>query len=111
SFGTFPGLGSLPTKELNVAQGNRDNILVRTQAVQPLTQLLRVHEGARAARAEERGAEADLEHFQEQIALGVRQLYYGLVAAQLDSRAASAQVEVAEEAAVESEQNVRHGDA
>jgi outer membrane protein TolC len=111
SFGTFPGLGSLPTGELNVAQGNRDNILVRTQAAQPLTQLLRVHEGARAARAEERGAEADLEHLQEQIALGVRQLYYGLVAAQLDSRAASAQVEVAEEAAVESEQNVRRGDA
>jgi outer membrane protein TolC len=109
SFGTFPGLGSLPSQQLDVAQGTRDNILIRTQAAQPLTQLLRVHEGARAAQADERAAQADLEHLQEQIALGVRQLYYGLVAAQFDLQAASAQVHVAEVQAAEAERDVRRG--
>lgn len=111
SFGTFPGLGTLPAEELKVAQGTRDNILVRTQAAQPLTQLLRVREGARVAQADERAAQADLERLQEQIALGVRQLYYGLVAAQFDLKAAAEQVHVAEEQAAESEQDVRRGNA
>jgi outer membrane protein TolC len=111
SFGTFPGLGTLPSSDLNVAQGTRNNILVRTQVAQPLTQLLRVREGERAARADQRAAEAGLEGLQEQIALAVRQLYYGLLSSQLDLKAALEQVHVTEEQAAESGQDVQRGEA
>ena len=111
SFGTFPGLGTLPSKELTVPQGNPNNILIHSQVAQPLTQLLRVHEGARVAQAEERAARADLEALEEQIALGVRQLYYGLLGSQLDRAAAMEQVHVAQEQLAESEQEVKRGES
>ena len=45
SFGTFPGLGALPTSQLIAKQGDLNQVLVRNQVVQPLTQLFRVREG------------------------------------------------------------------
>ncbi len=111
AFGTFPGLGSLPSENLKVAQGNPNEVLVRTQIAQPLTQLLRVREGERVARADERAARADLEGTREQVALAVRKLYYGLLAAEQDRKAALEQVHVAEEQITESEQEVRRGQA
>jgi outer membrane protein TolC len=111
SFGTFPGLGSLPSKNLVVAQGTPNNILIRTQVAQPLTQLLKIHEGERVAQADENAARADLESLKEQIALGVRQLYYGLLSSQLDLKSALEQVHVAEEQVAESEQEVKRGEA
>jgi outer membrane protein TolC len=109
SFGTFPGLGALPGKNLIVPQGSPDTILVRTQIAQPLTQLLKIREGERAARADERVSQADLEGLREQIALSVRQLYYGLLTTQFDRNVALEQVRVAEDQATESETEVRRG--
>ena len=109
SFGTIPGLGPVPSKNLNVAQGSPDTVLVRTQIAQPLTQLLKIREGERAARADERVSQADLEGLREQIALSVRQLYYGLLTTQFDRNVALEQVRVAEDQATESETEVRRG--
>jgi outer membrane protein TolC len=110
SFGTFPGLGALPSTNLKVAQGTQDKFLVRTEVVQPLTQLLKIREGERAARADEQASRADLEGLREQIALSVRQLYYGLLTTQFDRNVALEQVRVAEEQAAESETEVRRGE-
>jgi outer membrane protein TolC len=110
SFGTFPGLGPLPGKNLNVAQGSPDTILVRTQIAQPLTQLLKIREGERVARADELASQADLEGLREQIALSVRQLYYGLLTTQFDRNVALEQVRVGEEQVAESEQELRRGE-
>jgi outer membrane protein TolC len=111
SFGNFPGLGSLPSENLKVAQGNQNEFLVRTQIGQPVTQLFKIREGERVARADQRVAEADLEGLRERIALAVRQLYYGLLSAQLDQKVALEQVHVAEEQITESEQDVKRGEA
>jgi outer membrane protein TolC len=110
SFGTFPGLGALPSKNLIVPQGSPDTVLVRTQIAQPLTQLLKIREGERVARADERASQADLEGLREQIALAVRQLYYGLLTTQFDRNVALEQVRVAEEEVAESEQELRRGE-
>ncbi len=69
SFGTFPGLGSVPSTNLKIAQGNPNEILVRTQIGQPVTQLLRVREGERVARADEQASRDDLDGLRERIAL------------------------------------------
>jgi outer membrane protein TolC len=110
SFGTFPGLGALPSKNLIVPQGSPDTVLVRTQIAQPLTQLLKIREGERVARADELASQADLEGLREQIALAVRQLYYGLLTTQFDRNVALEQIRVAEEQVAESETEVRRGE-
>jgi outer membrane protein TolC len=111
SFGTFPNLGSLPTSQLTVKQGDLNQVLIRNQAVQPLTQLFRVREGDRVARADEAASVARLEGLRNRISLKVRQLYYGLIAAQLDRGLAAEQVQSAHEEAAESEQDVLRGAA
>lgn len=111
SFGTFPGLGTLPSSQLIVKQGDLNQELVRNQAVQPLTQLLRVHEGVRVARADEAASIARLDGLRNQVSLKVRQLYYALMAAHLDRAVALEQVQLAKEQAAESEQDVLRGAA
>jgi outer membrane protein TolC len=111
SFGTFPGLGSLPTSNLVVAQGNQNHILSRSEIGQPISQFFKIRDGQRAARADEMGARADLEGLQSQIALGVRQLYYGLLVVQLEQKAVVEQLHVAEEQLGESEQDFNRGSA
>jgi outer membrane protein TolC len=110
AFGTFPGLGPLPSKNLIVPQGDPDTVLVRTQIVQPVTQLLKIREGERVARADELAALADLEGLREQIALAARQFYYGLLTTQVERNVALEQVRVAEEQVAESETEVRRGE-
>jgi outer membrane protein TolC len=111
SFGTFPGLGSLPASNLVVAQGNQNHTLSRSEIGQPISQLFKIRDGQRAAQADEMAARADLEGLQSQIALGVRQLYYGLLVVQLDQKAVTEQLRVAEEQLSESQQDVDRGNA
>jgi outer membrane protein TolC len=111
AFGTFPGLGALPTQTLTVPQGNLDNIVSRSQIAQPITQLFKIRDADRAARAGELAARADLEGFRNQVALGVRQLYYGILAVELDEEAALEQLQVAEGQLREAGQDVSRGNA
>lgn len=111
SFGTFPNLGVLPSAPLIVKQGDLNQVLVRNEAVQPLTQLFRVREGDRIAKADVAASGARLEALRNQVSLKVRQLYYGLIAAQLDRAVALEQVQLAREQAAESEQDVLRGAA
>jgi outer membrane protein TolC len=111
SFGTFPGLGALPTSQLIAKQGDLNQVLVRNQVVQPLTQLFRVREGDRVARADEAASVARLAGLRNQISFRVRQIYYGLIAAQVDRALATEQVQFATEETVEWEQNVLRGAA
>lgn len=109
SFGQFPGLGSLPGSQLIVKQGALDHYIVRNQAAQPLTQLLRVREGHRAAIAAEVSAIANLDDTRKQIALKVRQIYYGLIAAGLDRKVAQEQIRLVAEQLQEVRQDVMRG--
>jgi outer membrane protein TolC len=109
TFGTFPVLGPLPSKNLIVTQGNLDQEFSRSEVAQPISQLIKIHDAHRAARADESAARENLDALRNQIALAVRQLYYGLLAVQLDQKTASEEIRVAEEQLSESEQDVRRG--
>jgi outer membrane protein TolC len=73
--------------------------------------MFRIREGNRVARADEAASLADLDGLRNQIALTVRQIYYGLIAAQLDRKVADDQVLLADEEEKESAQQVRRGEA
>lgn len=109
SFGTFPGLGSLPSKNLIVNQGSVNHIVSRTEVAQPLSQLIKIHDANRAAKADEAAAREDLENLRNQVALIVRQLYYGLLVVQLDQKTALDQRLSAEQQLAESEGDVAKG--
>lgn len=111
SFGTFPGVGSIPTSPLIVKQGDLNTILIRDQVAQPVTQVFRIREGNRVAQADEAASLANLEALRNQIVLMVRRTYSGLIAARGDVQAASLQLLFAEEEQSESEQEVRRGKA
>lgn len=108
-FGTFPGLGPLPDHNLVINQGNSDHELSRSEVAQPLTQLFKIHAANRAARAGESAARDDLESLRNQVAIFIRQLYYGLLLVQLDQETAAQQIHVAEQQVTEAEHDVQRG--
>lgn len=109
SFGSFPGLGPLPSKDLIVNQGMLDQVFSHSEVAQPITQLIKIHDAQRASRADESAARENLESLRNQVALVVRQLFYGLLVVQLDQKTAAEEIRVAEEKLTESQQDVHRG--
>jgi outer membrane protein TolC len=111
SFGALPIIGPLPRNELIVNQDNLDHIFSRTQLAQPLTQLFRIHDANRVAQADVRASRAELKDQQLQIALVVRQLYYGLLIAAAESKAAAAVTAASQREITEAESDIAKGSA
>jgi outer membrane protein TolC len=78
---------------------------------QPLTQLLRVHQENRIAAAEVASSRDDLKNAENAIALQVHAIYYGILVAQLQKKAAEQQTSFSAENLSENENNVRNGSA
>jgi outer membrane protein TolC len=75
-------LGVLPSFTINLPVLNQDAALNTLAAVQPITDLLKVRQGVKIARADEQIAQAQLEKGTRELLSGVQQLYWGLLAAQ-----------------------------
>jgi outer membrane protein TolC len=74
-------LANLPSQVINVPVVNQDTALNTIAAVQPLTDLLKVRQGVKIARADEQIAQAQLEKGTRELLSGVEQLFWGLLAA------------------------------
>jgi outer membrane protein TolC len=61
---------------------NQNTALSTVAALQPITDLLKVRQGVRIARADEQIAQAQLEKGQRELISGVQQLFWGLLTAQ-----------------------------
>ncbi len=104
--------GSLiPAQNVVLPQGQKTFYTSGTQISQPLTQLIRVHAANRIAAAEAAVSRADLKTAENQIALQVHSLYFGILIAQLQKKAAEQQAAFAGENLRESEEDVRNGSA
>jgi outer membrane protein TolC len=104
--------GSLnPAQTVTVPQGRLTFYSSGTMIAQPLTQLLRVHQANRMAAAEVASSRDDLKKAENETALQVHTLYYGLLVAQLQKKAAEQQTTYAAENLRESEEDVRNGSA
>ena len=82
-----------------------------TQLEQPFTQMFKIREANRAATADLNTAKVQVNQTQDAIALKVRQLYYGILVAQLKQQAAAEQVAASQVKLQESVDEVKRGEA
>jgi outer membrane protein len=75
-------LVNVPSATINAAVLNQDTSFSTVAAVQPLTALLKVRAGVKAAKADEEIAQAQLEKGRRELISGTEQLFWGLLAVQ-----------------------------
>jgi len=73
---------TFPATAVNVAVVNQDSALNTIAAVQPITDLLKVRQGVKVARADEQIAQAQMEKATRELLSGVQQLFWGILVAQ-----------------------------
>src|SRR5277367_567542 len=111
AFGNHPDTGLIPGQTLFLDQGLTTNYTSGTGLEQPVTQMFKIRESNRAAAADIKSARAQANQTQNQIALKVRQLYYGILIAQLKQQAAQEEVAASQVKLQESLDEVEKGQA
>jgi outer membrane protein TolC len=101
----------IPPAGVSLLQGNKNVYSSGTMLSQPLTQLIRIHQQNRIAAAEVALSRDDVKKAENEIAVQVHTVYYGILIAELQKKAAQQQAEYANENLRESEQDVRKGSA
>ncbi len=111
SIGVFPGTGPVPSKTLSIDQGANLTYASFTNITQLTTQLFAVHALNHAAKIEVDTARLRVEDQSENIAIQVRQLYYGILEAEAQLRSAETQIATYRETDRETAAEVRQGSA
>lgn len=110
--GAFGNPGILvPSENINLQQGKQTLFSSGTMITQPLTQLLRVQQANRAASAEIAVSKDELKSAENEIALKTHALYFGILIAQLQKKAAEQETAFAAESLRENENEIRGGSA
>lgn len=110
--GAFGNPGVLvPSENINLQQGKQTLFSSGTMITQPLTQLLRVRQANRAASAEIAASKDELKSAENEIALKTHALYFGILIAQLQKKAAEQETAFAAESLRENENDIRGGSA
>ncbi len=107
SLGNVPGLGPFPQKETSINQGSSTLFVSSTTLSQPVTQLIKIHDATKIAKADHQAAKAEARQTEDDVILAVHQLYYGLLAARKQKEAAEAGLSAALEIQREAENAVR----
>jgi outer membrane protein TolC len=110
AFGTGAG-AFIPAQSVTLPQGQKTLLSSGTMISQPLTQLIRIHQQNRIAAAEVAVSRDDLKKAENEVAVQVHTLYYGILVTELLKKAAERQAEYANDHLRESEENVRNGSA
>jgi multidrug efflux pump subunit AcrB/outer membrane protein TolC len=108
SLGNVGG-SPFPAQETKLNQSDSTILLSETTLAQPTTQLLKIHEANRVARADRGIATGDLKRSEDEIAFAVHQFYYALLIAYKEKEAAQAALTAAQENLREAEDGVRAG--
>lgn len=111
AFGVTPVTGPIPAQSLFLGQGALTGYTSGTGLAQPFTQMFKIHESNRAATADINSAKIQVDQAGNEIALKIRQLYYGILIAQLKQQAATEEVAAGEVKAKESADQVERGTA
>ena len=110
SFGVIARI-PIPAQSLTLRQGKLTFYSSGTMLAQPLTQLIRINAANRIAAAELAVSREDLRKAENQVALDVHSLYFGILVARLQKQAAEQQSVYAMENLRESEEDIRNGAA
>jgi outer membrane protein TolC len=101
----------VPSRGVNLPQGQRTLYSSGTQISQPLTQLIRIHDANRIAAADVAVSHDDLKKAENDVALQVHTLYFGILISRLQRSAAAQQNAAATARLRENEEDVRNGSA
>jgi outer membrane protein TolC len=101
----------VPTHNIQIDQGNQTFVTSGTTLAQPLTQLIRVRQANRIAASEIASSRDDLKKFENEVAVRVHELYYGILVTRLQKLAADQERAYAETRLRENEDDVRNGSA
>ncbi len=110
ALGTAAGV-PIPGRSTTLPQGKQTLYSSGTMITQPLTQLLRIHQENRIAAAEVANSRDELKNAENEIALQVHALYFGILVAQLQRKAAEQETSFATESLRENENDIRNGSA
>ncbi|HEY0797221.1 MAG TPA: TolC family protein [Acidisarcina sp.] len=109
AFSQASTTGLIPPETLNLGQGAQDTFTSGTGLIQPITQLLKVHAGVKAACADIHIAKLEATDAEDSIALLVHKLYYEMLTKQLQLNAADESVKASTVEEEESTQAVEAG--
>jgi outer membrane protein TolC len=109
AFGAVPNAGLVPAQDILINQGNQTFETVGTGLAQPLTPLIRVRQENRIAASEVSISHDDVKKAENQIALKVHEVYYGILIAGLQKHAAEQDNVYARTRLRESQEGVRDG--
>ena len=110
ALGTAAGV-PIPGQSTTLPQGKQTLYSSGTMITQPLTQLLRIHQENRIAAAEVANSRDELKNAENEIALEVHALYFGILVTQLQKKAAEQETSFATESLRENENDIRNGSA
>jgi outer membrane protein TolC len=96
SLGVYPTIGPLPGVPVSLSQGKPDFLLTTTSVTQPITQYFKTRAGVDVARAEAAGARADVRRVENEVALKVKEVFYGILTTERRRDAVDAQIRAAE---------------
>jgi outer membrane protein TolC len=111
AFGNHPDTGAIPGSNLFLDQGGLTSYTSGTGLNQPFTQMFKIHESNRAATADINTARIQVRQTQNEVALQARQLYYGVLIAQLKEQAANEEISATQVKLQESADAVERGEA
>ena len=111
AFGSVGNAGMVPAHDVLLDQGNQTFETVGTSAAQPLTPLIRIRQANRIAASEVAATRDELKKAENEVAVKVHQVYYGILTAQLQRKAAEQDREYARTRLRESQEDVRNGSA
>ena len=111
AFGAVPNAGLVPAQDILINQGNQTYQTIGTSLAQPLTPLIRIRQENRIAASDIAVSRDDVKKAENQIALKVHEVYYGILITGLQKQAAEQDNVYATTRLHESQEGVRDGNA
>lgn len=109
AFGVYPGSNLVPSRDLRINQGDQSFVTSGTSLTQPLTPLIRIRAANRIAAAAVAGSRDELKKAENEVALKVHEVYFGILIASLQKKAAEQQKAYSTIRLRESEEDLRNG--
>jgi outer membrane protein TolC len=109
TFGAIPGGPPIPSSTVFLTQGRNAFQSSGTMLAQPVTQLIKIHEANKIAAGEVGISQASLRKTSTDVVYNVHELYYRLLTAQLQQKAAELQITASDESLSESREQYKNG--
>jgi outer membrane protein TolC len=109
ALGVYPATGPVPGANDSLPLGKHNFMLSTTTAAQPLTQIFKIRAGVGVARADAGIARDNARQAENEVALKMKQLYYGLLSGERREQAAELRIAAGDERLGEARNGVEAG--